>query len=104
MLKRLGFLLIIAFLGLTELFATHQRAAEITYKWLFGFTYEITITMYTYTPSPADDDRTFLPIKFGDNSIGDIPRIVFTNQPDNYTPFQWKTQTEILAWSIFLTL
>jgi len=85
MLKRLGFLLIIAFLGLTELFATHQRAAEITYKWLFGFTYEITITMYTYTPSPADDDRTFLPIKFGDNSIGDIPRIVFTNQPDNYT-------------------
>lgn len=85
MLKRLGFLLIIAFLGLSEVFATHQRAAEITYKWLGGFTYEITITMYTFTPSPADDDRTFLPIKFGDNTIGDIPRIVFTDLPNNYT-------------------
>ncbi|MBZ0242800.1 MAG: hypothetical protein K8F24_06275, partial [Bacteroidales bacterium] len=85
MLKRLGIIILIAFLGLTELFATHQRAAEITYKWLGGFTYEITITMYTYTPSPADDDRTFLPIKFGDNTIDDIPRIVFQDLPNNYT-------------------
>jgi hypothetical protein len=41
--------------------------------------------MYTYTPSPADDDRVFLPIKWGDNTIDDIPRITFRALPDNYT-------------------
>ncbi len=85
MLKRLGFFLLIVILGLTEVLATHQRAAEITYKWLGGFTYEVTITMYTYTPSPADDDRVYLPISWGDNTIDDIPRIVFRNLPENYT-------------------
>lgn len=68
-----------------EVSATHQRAAEITYRWLTGLTYEVTITMYTYTPSPADDVRVTLPIKWGDNTISDIPRIVFQSLPDNYT-------------------
>lgn len=65
--------------------ATHQRAAEITYKWLEGLTYEVTITMYTYTPSPADDVRTTLPIFWGDNTFDDIPRVVFQDLPDNFT-------------------
>lgn len=65
--------------------ATHQRAAEITYSWIEGLTYEFTITMYTYTPSPADDVRTSLPIIWGDNTVSEIPRIVFDNLPDNYT-------------------
>ena len=65
--------------------ATHQRAAEITYKWLQGLTYEVTITMYTYTPSPADDVRVTLPIMWGDDSQNEIPRITFRALPDNYT-------------------
>lgn len=65
--------------------ATHQRAAEITYRWLQGLTYEVTITMYTYTPSPADDVRVTLPILWGDNSQNEIPRITFRALPDNYT-------------------
>lgn len=65
--------------------ATHQRAAEIIYTHLGGLTYEITIIMYTYTPSPADDMRTTLPIHWGDNTVDDIPRIVFQDLPDNYT-------------------
>ena len=43
-------------------FATHQRAAEITYRHLQGLTYEFTITMYTRTSSPADNQRTTMPI------------------------------------------
>ncbi len=82
--KRLLFLLL-ALLPFTRLMATHQRAAEITYKWIQGLAYEITVTMYTYTPSPADDARTTLPIVWGDNSYSDIPRVVFQALPDNYT-------------------
>lgn len=66
-------------------YATHQRAAEITYTHVAGLTYEFTITMYTYTPSPADDVRTTLPIRWGDNTQSDIPRIVFQALPNNYT-------------------
>lgn len=65
--------------------ATHQRAAEITYVWKTGLTYEVTITMFTYTPSPADDVRTSLPISWGDNTQSDIPRVTFQALPDNYT-------------------
>ena len=85
MQKKISILLVFMLFTLNQLFATHQRAAEITYKWLGGLTYEFTITMYTYTPSPADDDRVFLPIKWGDNTIDDIPRITFRALPDNYT-------------------
>ena len=46
------------------LFATHNRAGEITYKWLSGFTYEFTITTYTKDTAPAD--RCELTIDFGD--------------------------------------
>ncbi len=80
-----GYLLILMlFWGLSAV-ATHQRAAEITYRWVQGLTYEVTITMYTYTPSPADDVRTSLPIIWGDNSQSEIPRIQFQALADNYT-------------------
>lgn len=82
--KRLLILFLVLFPA-ARLMATHQRAAEITYKWVHGLTYEITVTMYTYTPSPADDSRITLPILWGDNSSSDIPRIQFDPLPDNYT-------------------
>ncbi len=63
-------------------FATHQRAAEITYKHLQGLTYEFTITMYTRTSSPADDTRTYMPINWGDGTGDEIKRIVFEPVPD----------------------
>jgi gliding motility-associated-like protein len=85
MQKRLLTILFFLLWGISQVSATHQRAAEITYRWLSGLTYEVTITMYTFTPSPADDARTSLPIRWGDNSISDIPRIEFTPLPDNYT-------------------
>ena len=58
-------------------FATHQRAAEITYKHIEGLTFEFTITMYTRTSSPADDTRTFMPIFWGDETGSELERIEF---------------------------
>lgn len=84
-MKRVSALLfLIILLGLQAL-ATHQRAAEITYKHISGLTYEFTITMYTRTSSPADDTRTMMPIIWGDNSAEEIPRIVFTDWGDDIT-------------------
>ncbi len=85
MSKKITVFFLLTLLIYMRVFATHQRAAEITYRWMGDLTYEFTITMYTYTPSPADDVRTFLPINWGDNSTDDIPRIVFQALPDNYT-------------------
>jgi gliding motility-associated-like protein len=65
------------FLLVQSALATHQRAAEITYRHIEGLTYEFTITMYTRTSSPADDERNTMPIFWGDGSSDEIPRIDF---------------------------
>ena len=44
--------------------ATHNRAGEITYTWIKGYTYNVTVTTYTRASSPAD--RCQLTIYFGD--------------------------------------
>jgi gliding motility-associated-like protein len=59
------------FLSLS-VYATHERAGEITYRHLNGLTYEITITTYTYSPSLAD--RNELPVKWGDGNEENVPR------------------------------
>jgi len=53
-------------------FATHQRAGEITYRYISELTYEFTIVTYTYTPSAAD--RPELPVLWGDNTGSMVPR------------------------------
>lgn len=64
------FFLIVWFTG--PLMATHQRAGEITFRYISGLTYEITIVTYSYAPSPAD--RYELEIKWGDNTTSILPR------------------------------
>ncbi len=54
-------------------FATHQRAGEISYKWLYGLTYEVTIITYTYSSSPAD--RPTLTLNWGDGTSDVIDRV-----------------------------
>ena len=46
--------------------ATHNRAGEITFKYISGYTYEFTITTYTYTLSNAN--RNELTFEWGDNT------------------------------------
>lgn len=75
MKKSIGFILTVFLL--TDLYATHNRAGEITYKQISDLTYEITITTFTYTLSFAD--RPQLEVNWGDNtkSIADRESILY---------------------------
>ncbi len=65
-------LLVLLLLVPMALFATHQRAGEISYTYVSGLTYEFTITTYTYTPSPAD--RPEIEVSWGDGTTTTIER------------------------------
>ncbi|MBP5708797.1 MAG: hypothetical protein J6W61_03425, partial [Bacteroidales bacterium] len=62
--------------------ATHNRAGEITYRQLSAYTFEITVTTYTYTLSAAD--RPELDVEWGDNSVTTVPRESKTELPNYY--------------------
>lgn len=47
--------------------ATHNRAGEITYKWLYGYTYQIKVTTYTKI-GPNVADRCEDTVYFGDGT------------------------------------
>lgn len=53
--------------------ATHNRSGSITYKHLYGTTYEFTVTTCTKTSSEAD--RPELVIQYGDGALDTIPRL-----------------------------
>ena len=60
--------LFLIFLSGIDVFATHNRAGEVTYDHLSGYTYKLRITTYTYTKSFAD--RSSLEIKItGEGSV-----------------------------------
>lgn len=48
--------------------ATHNRAGEITYKWLFGYTYQIKVTTYTNIGGQNLADRCEDTVYFGDGT------------------------------------
>jgi len=66
MKKGIAALLLIWPLLCGSLYATHNRAGEITYRHLGGYTYEITVLTYTFTPSLANRDS--LKVSWGDGS------------------------------------
>lgn len=63
-MKKFLFFLLFAIIAQAG-FATHNRAGEITYRHINGFTYEVTITTYTKSSVPAD--RCELVLNWGDN-------------------------------------
>ncbi len=55
--------------------ATHNRAGEITYQWLYGYTYRIKVTTYTNIGSSGLADRCADTVDFGDGSPRkEVPR------------------------------
>src|ERR1039457_2227985 len=75
-IKSLLFLLVyVSFITPVSIYATHQRAAEMTYRHISGLTYELTLVTYTRTNSPANLFRNTLPINWGDGTGYDIPRV-----------------------------
>lgn len=65
-----------------SLWATHNRAGEIRYRHLNGYTYEITMVTYTYTLSQAD--RQELEVNWGDGTSSIVPRISKIELPSDY--------------------
>lgn len=85
MLRRLAYLFLIVFGISFSLNATHNRAGEITYKWLFGYTYEITLVTYT-DDGPSIADRCKLTLHFGDGDSIQAIRINGALDPSNDCP------------------
>jgi gliding motility-associated-like protein len=65
-----------------NLYATHNRAGEITYVQLSALTYQITVTTFTYTLSYAD--RPELTVEWGDNTSSVAQRNEITALPNYY--------------------
>ena len=82
-----------------SLFATHQRAGEISYVYISGLTYEFTITTYTYTPSLAD--RPEIDITWGDGTTSTVPRSQKINMPNNISKNVYVTQHTFSAAGTF---
>ncbi|HHJ09408.1 MAG TPA: T9SS type B sorting domain-containing protein [Bacteroidetes bacterium] len=62
--------------------ATHNRAGEITCKQISDFTYEVTVTTFTYTLSMAD--RPQLEVQWGDNTTSIVNRVGKVELPNYY--------------------
>ncbi len=75
--------------------ATHNRAGQILYRHISGYTYEFTITVFYYSLSPATKQRIDqgLPVSWGDNSTSQIPCIQkeIETLPDDYTKCIFRT-------------
>ncbi len=67
-----------------NLFATHNRAGEITYKQISALTYEVTILTYTSTGPGWTADRPELDINWGDNTTSTLTRSEEVYLPDYY--------------------
>ncbi len=82
-MKRL--LLVLSLLLSTTVHATHQKAAEITYTHVSGYTYRFTITSYTFTGTVTD--RPELEINWGDGTTSILRRsaqYIVTNASQTY--------------------
>ena len=90
--------LLLIFLGIMtsgSLLATHNRAGEITYRWLTGLTYEVTITTYTRESAPAY--RCELEIEWGDGSTDILRRSNGLAGPGNPNPCPNAQPGELIA-------
>lgn len=67
-----AFLWLLAFGWGTPLWATHQKAAEITFTHVSGYTYRFRLVTYTFTESAAD--RPELELQWGDGSSSVLSR------------------------------
>jgi gliding motility-associated-like protein len=78
--KKIIFISVFYFLAMANVFATHNRAGEITYRRIFdannpnSFKYEATVVTYTRLPANQIPDRCELEILWGDGAVDTIQR------------------------------
>lgn len=74
-MKKIYVLIIFSILSCST-FATHQIGGEITYAYLGGLTFKITVTTYTNTnPLTTQADRCDVIVHFGDGDSAIVPRV-----------------------------
>lgn len=90
-MKRTILLFIFFIFWISVTYATHERAAEITYKRISNnsLQYEIKLVTYTYTPSPAD--RPQLELFWGDGTSSIVLRTSKINLPGNVSKNEYIT-------------
>jgi gliding motility-associated-like protein len=66
----LSFIFLVSFVS----YGTHNRAGEITYKYLGGYSFEFTVTTYTYQFTNAN--RAELPVNWGDGSYSILSLVI----------------------------
>ncbi|HET6225273.1 MAG TPA: T9SS type A sorting domain-containing protein [Bacteroidia bacterium] len=71
-MKKIAFLL--SFLCYSSIYATHNRAGEITYRHISAYTYEISVITYTKESSTLAD-KCQLTVKFGDGDSAVFNRL-----------------------------
>ena len=76
------FSLVVFLMVAVPLWATHQRAAEITYVWKGGNAYEFTLITYN-VPNTAWQQRDSLLIKWGDGFENYVPRLEIEEMGNN---------------------
>lgn len=77
-----AFMLVFLFFVAVQAFATHNRAGEIVYKHIKGYTYKIIIYTYCYTQTEADRDELELDCGDGTGKMT-LKRISKTSLDDN---------------------
>jgi len=82
-MKKILSIILVLFLAI-ELFATHNRAGEITYRQISDLTFEITVITYTATGPSWTADRPELEVEWGDNTSSILPRSEEIFLPDYY--------------------
>jgi gliding motility-associated-like protein len=83
MIKRLVYIVLFSLITF-PVFCTHNRAGEITFRQISGYTYEFTITTFTYRYSAAN--RLELDVQWGDNtsSTASLSKEGHVVLPNNY--------------------
>lgn len=81
---------ILSFLLQQFLFATHNKAGDITFRHIVGLTYEITITIFADAESPAIS-RKEIWLSRGDNTPLDTIQVLSETRSSNNLKRIWKT-------------
>lgn len=74
-MKKKILLILSLLLSYSGIYATHNRAGEITYQHLSGKTYKIIVTTYTNTDANTMVDPCILTVYFGDGDSAEVPRV-----------------------------
>ena len=82
-MRKIVLIIVLVFITV-GVYATHNRAGEITYRQVSNLTFEITVITYTATGPGWTADRPELEVFWGDNTSSILPRVEEIYLPDYY--------------------